>query len=528
VTAGPRPVIWSVAGSDSGAGAGIQADLKAGQAFGVHVCTAIAAITAQHSQAVARVQAVDADLLDAQLAALAEDLPPAAIKTGMLGSADNVRVLARWVRRLRERAPLALVVDPVLRATTGAALADAGLQAALRDELLPLADLATPNQREAALLAGRPEGCPADELAAAWRALGPRAVAITGGDAPDADGRVHDWIDTPLARGWLSLPRVATRHHHGTGCVFATSAAAALAMGFPDADALVWAKMATARALKSGYAAGAGAGPVAPQPGFQAEADLLPTLGLPGGSDAGAAFPSAAPSAPRPFAALHEPELGVYAVVDSAEWVARVLQAGVRTVQLRIKDPDHPQLREQIAASIRAAQAAGAQLFINDHWQAALELGAYGVHLGQEDLQTADLPALQRAGLRLGLSSHAPWEVCRALAVRPSYVACGPVRQTDSKAMPWKPQGFGNLAYWARLLPLPVVAIGGLDADGVERAARAGAASAAVIRALTQAPDLPAAAQALHRAWQRGREAAQAGLSVAPDWPASTLAQPPR
>ncbi|MCH2242834.1 MAG: bifunctional hydroxymethylpyrimidine kinase/phosphomethylpyrimidine kinase, partial [Aquabacterium sp.] len=97
---GPRPVIWSVAGSDSGAGAGIQADLKAGQAFGVHVCTAVAAITAQHSRAVTRVQAVEPDLLDAQLAALADDMPPAAIKTGMLGSAANVRVLAGWVRRL--------------------------------------------------------------------------------------------------------------------------------------------------------------------------------------------------------------------------------------------------------------------------------------------------------------------------------------------------------------------------------------------------------------------------------------------
>lgn len=512
---GPRPVIWSVAGSDSGAGAGIQADLKAGQAFGVHVCTAVAAITAQHSRAVTRVQAVEPDLLDAQLAALADDMPPAAIKTGMLGSAANVRVLAGWVRRLRQRAPVALVVDPVLRATTGAALADAELQAALRDELLPLADLATPNQREAAILARAAEGTAPPELAAAWLGMGVRAVAVTGGDAPSPDGLVHDWITTPLATGWLRLPRVATQHHHGTGCVFATSAAAALALGYPDADALVWAKMATVRALQLAYPAGQGAGPVAPQPRFQLDAALLPGLSLPGQ----AALPDA------PFTPLREPELGVYAVVDSADWVARVLAAGVRTVQLRIKDAAHPQLRQQIAASIRAADEAGAQLFINDHWKLALELGAYGVHLGQEDLQTADLPALQRAGLRLGLSSHAPWEVCRALAVRPSYIACGPIRETDSKAMPWRPQGFGNLAYWAGLLPLPVVAIGGLDADGVERAARAGAASAAVIRALTQAADLQAAADALHAAWRRGRQAVPA---VPPAWPHSTLAQAPR
>ncbi|HNL41437.1 MAG TPA: bifunctional hydroxymethylpyrimidine kinase/phosphomethylpyrimidine kinase, partial [Ottowia sp.] len=149
-----QPIVWSVAGNDSGGGAGLAADLRAAAAFGVHLCPVVAAITAQHSQAVTRVEPVAADLLDAQLAALAADLPPAAIKTGLLGSADNVAVLARWVDRLRQRAPLALVVDPVLRASSGAAFADEAVLRAYRELLLPRATLVTPNEHEARRLLG--------------------------------------------------------------------------------------------------------------------------------------------------------------------------------------------------------------------------------------------------------------------------------------------------------------------------------------------------------------------------------------
>ena len=143
--------------------------------------------------------------------------------------------------------------------------------------------------------------------------------------------------------------------------------------------------------------------------------------------------------------------------------------------------------------SSAAARTAGAQLFINDHWQLALEEGAYGVHLGQEDLATAGLEAIARAGLRLGVSTHAFWEVCRAWSLRPSYIACGPIHPTQAKAMPWTAQGNANLAYWCRLLPLPVVAIGGMDAARAAQARQCGAAGVAVISAITAAPSAAAA-----------------------------------
>jgi len=493
------PVAWTVAGSDSGGGAGLQADLRAFSAFGVHGCSAVAALTAQNSVAVERIEPVTASMLEAQLAALARDLPPAAIKVGLLGSLENLRVLVRWIDRVRASAPVPLVVDPVLRASTGARLADADLVRANLEELLPRATLFTPNCAEAAALMGAPaprEPGEVEGLAAALARRTGAPVVVTGGDLECAAGRARagpatagaggatepacwasDYALTPEARGWLSLPRIGTPHHHGTGCVFAASAAAALALGHCVMDAVVLAKMATAQGLRDAWPAGAGAGPVRPQPGFATRIDNLPVLcNLPAGHAA-------------PFGQIEGGDLGLYAIVDRADLVERVLAAGVRAVQLRIKDPAAPGLSEAVARSAAAARAAGAQLYVNDHWQLAIEHRAWGVHLGQEDLELADLEAIRRAGLRLGVSTHAYWEVCRAWALRPSYIACGPVHPTASKAMPWIAQGEGNLAYWSALLPVPVVGIAGMDGPRVRRALQCGAAGAVVMSAINAASD---------------------------------------
>lgn len=506
---GARPVVWSIAGSDSGGGAGLQADLKALAAFRVHGCTAVAAITAQNSQTVTRVEPVSAEVLDAQLAALAQDMQPQAIKTGLLGSVDAVRVVCRWVDQLREAASakghtIALVVDPVLGATTGANFANADVLQAYVAELLPRATLITPNHAEAARLLGLPD-LTAGGVEAAARALAARypelAVVITGGDVsavPDVDGGVaaalaSDWLHCEQARGWLSLPRVDTPHHHGTGCTFAATAAAALASGYCVADAVVLAKMATTHALRHAYAAGQGAGPVQALADFDQHHTNLPWL-------------QSQPQAPSHFPALSDAALGVYAVVDSALWVRRVLAAGIRTVQLRIKDPGTPTLSAQIKEAVAMARATpGAQLFINDHWQLALEYGAYGVHLGQEDLEQVDLQALRSAGVRLGVSTHSYWEVCRAWGLGPSYIACGPVFATQSKDMPWIPQGLDNLRYWASVLPLPVVGIAGIGVHNVADVAATGAASAAVITAITQSSDPAQACRDLMAGFARGQ-----------------------
>ncbi|HET7792683.1 MAG TPA: thiamine phosphate synthase, partial [Rhizobacter sp.] len=200
----------------------------------------------------------------------------------------------------------------------------------------------------------------------------------------------------------------------------------------------------------------------------------------------------AAPPA-EPFEALAHP-LGFYAVLPSADWVERALRWGLRTLQLRIKPEMLPpaELRAQLRAAVQAAaEVPGAQLFINDHWREAIELGAYGVHLGQEDIELADTQALRASGLRLGVSSHTPLEMSRAHALRPSYVALGPVFPTTLKAMRYAPLGLARLRAWTqRLKPhYPVVAIGGIGLDRAPKVWACGVDAVAVVSALTQAAD---------------------------------------
>lgn len=506
------PIIWSIAGTDSGGGAGLAADQRAADAFGVHCCTVVAGITAQSTTEVTHIEATPPAVLQAQLATLAADMPPRVIKTGLLGSADNVRVLARFVDQLREERPLALVVDPVLRASTGAALADAELRAAYCELLLPRATVITPNQAEAVALLGDDFSGDIPSQSLALRALGCEAVVITGGDA-GAVGRHEslsmDWLDSPHAQGWLSLPRENTPHNHGTGCTFASALAAALALGWVLADAAVLAKMAATHALRHARAVGRGVGPVIAREGFGVDPSLLPRLSLDSKAPAGWT------TRPRGQAP------GVYAIVDSAERVRQCVDAGARTVQLRIKRPsitpaDDPTWRQQLAAEIQLAQsaadAAGATLYINDHWQHALANGARALHLGQEDLlslspaEHVQLAEARNQGVALGLSSHSLWELCRAHTLLPDYIACGPVWPTTTKDMPWHPQGLHNLAWWAHMAPAPVVAIGGiLTPDHLAQTAACGTAGGCVVRGLGDDParTLPAWQQA----WDVGQAA---------------------
>lgn len=193
--------------------------------------------------------------------------------------------------------------------------------------------------------------------------------------------------------------------------------------------------------------------------------------------------------------------LGLYAVLPTAEWVGRMARAGVPTVQLRFKSDDAQAVAREVQAAVDAVRGTDALLFINDHWREALAAGAYGVHLGQEDMEAmaaADLATLRAAGLRLGLSSHGYAEMVRADRFSPSYIAMGAVYPTTLKRMPTAPQGPGRLAAYARLMrDYPLVAIGGIDGDRLAEVMPSGVGSVAVVRAITAAPDPEAAASQL-------------------------------
>lgn len=172
-----------------------------------------------------------------------------------------------------------------------------------------------------------------------------------------------------------------------------------------------------------------------------------------------------------------------YPIVDSAAWIDRIVPLGVRLVQLRIKDRSPAELRAEIRAAEATCLAHDCLLVVNDYWQLAIDEGCRFVHLGQEDLADADVGAIRRAGLGLGLSSHDGEELETALAVSPDYIALGPVYPTILKKMKWAPQGLEKLGDWKRRIgDIPLVAIGGMS---VERAAGAFAAGADIVSAVT-------------------------------------------
>lgn len=172
-----------------------------------------------------------------------------------------------------------------------------------------------------------------------------------------------------------------------------------------------------------------------------------------------------------------------YPIFDSADWLARMLPLGVCFVQLRVKDRPEAETLAEILRAKALCDAAGATLVVNDHWRLAIAAGCGFVHLGQEDLDTADLTAIRAAGMRLGLSTHDGAELERALAAEPDYVALGPVYPTILKVMKWREQGLGRVADWKRRVGgLPLVGIGGMT---VERAAGVFAAGADVVSVVT-------------------------------------------
>jgi hydroxymethylpyrimidine/phosphomethylpyrimidine kinase len=253
------PIALTIAGSDSGGGAGIQADLKSFHAFGVFGTSAITAITVQNTVGVTGVHAVPVDVVRAQIAAVAEDLPPAACKTGMLATAELVRAVAG---SLREHRLPNYVLDPVMVATSGDRLLAADAERGIVEELIPVATLVTPNLDEASILVGAPvEDEPGmRRAAAALVEMGARAALLKGGHLR-ADELVDVLFDGREWHVWRR-PKLATRNTHGTGCTLSAAAAAGLAHGRPLARAVEDALDYVQRAMAAAPGIGRGHGPL--------------------------------------------------------------------------------------------------------------------------------------------------------------------------------------------------------------------------------------------------------------------------
>lgn len=185
-----------------------------------------------------------------------------------------------------------------------------------------------------------------------------------------------------------------------------------------------------------------------------------------------------------------------YPIVDSADWVLRLVNAGARLIQLRMKDASDADISRDILRAKSMCEAAGAQLVVNDYWRAAIDAGCDYIHLGQGDLDMADMKAIRRAGVRIGVSTHDHAELDRALSFEPDYIALGPVYPTILKEMPWAPQGLDRVGEWKNAIgERPLVAIGGLTLDRALLCLQAGADSAAVVTEIVRAENPEARAR---------------------------------
>lgn len=251
------PCVLSIAGSDSGGGAGIQADLKAFARAGVHGMTAITAITAQNTVEVRAVEAVSPAMIKAQVAAVADDLGVDAVKIGMLGTVLTIEAVAEALGSLAPDTPI--VLDPVMVAESGGRLLDVDAEQSLRERVVPLVTVVTPNVPEARVLAGVADDVPLEEVARRIHALGPHAVIVTGGHREEAADLLYDGTGFESIAG----ERFAAGAAHGSGCTHSATLAAELAKGASLLDAARVAREVAGAAVRDGLRElGAGPGPV--------------------------------------------------------------------------------------------------------------------------------------------------------------------------------------------------------------------------------------------------------------------------
>ncbi len=475
-TTTPSPkIVWSIAASDSGGGAGIQADLKTFTDLDCHGCTAVTALTAQNSIEVSGIHITPEKFLTEQLATLNNDFPPNAIKIGMVGSAENIIAIKNFL----SGQDLFTVCDPVLSASTGKTFSNQTLLDAYK-KLLPCVTLFTPNMEEAATLTERTITSTKDMMDAAEKMLrmGATAVLLKGGHSPGS--HCQDYFTNGTHSFWLTNKSQDTPHTHGTGCTLSSAITAFIAQGKSLIDALVLGNAYVQQGIRLASIPGQGNGCVSQQ-GWPTNFLDFPQISATANEINLPAFPS-----------CETLQLGLYPVVDSIQWLEKLLPLGVKTLQLRVKSKTPKEMDELVAQAVSLGNQYDARLFINDYWQLAIKHNAYGVHLGQEDLDTANLTAIREAGIHLGISTHSEYEWARAATLKPSYIACGTVYPTQTK--PATVIGTQNLQRWVKTLQshYPVTAIGGIKHHNIQPVLDSQLGSIAVVTAITEANDYAA------------------------------------
>jgi hydroxymethylpyrimidine kinase/phosphomethylpyrimidine kinase/thiamine-phosphate diphosphorylase len=468
-----KPIVWTISGSDCSGGAGIAADIKTGHALGIEVCHLITANTVQNANHLVSINPVSSETLQQQAKILIDDKPPSVIKIGLIANLEQVTWLTKLLAGLKANYPkISVVFDPVGQASVGGSFST--LQREDLTLLFRYIDVITPV-----------------ELAIKIAELGVASVIVKGGHSAvlDNDGlQVSDdyclhHVEQSSISYQLSSPRINTFYSHGGGCSFASALAAFLAHGYLLRDAFTLtkafinqglAKSVTASMKKTDYYG------AFEQTHWPNSADFFPRIS----SNLVKKYQQLPPF---PSLALSDNKLGLYPVVDSLYWLKRLLPLGLNIIQLRLKNKTDIELEKLIIAAIAISQPYKTRLFINDYWQLAIKHHAYGVHIGQEDLQNANLTKIHQSGLHLGISTHGCYEFLLAQQLQPSYLAIGAIFPTKTKNMSGQIQGVENLQQLLKLASnIPVVAIGGINHQRAERLWQTGVDSIAVVTAITE------------------------------------------
>ena len=442
------PLLWSIAGSDSSSGAGIQTDLQTAASLGVHCCTILTSATAQNSSGVLETGFLSTELLTAQISALEEEFPPQAVKLGVLGSARSISIISKTLDRLN----VPVVLDPILKSTSGVDFIDDPRLEQIKAELFPRTTILTPNLPETEMFVGK-EVRSLEEIERAAEAilkLGVKAVFIKGGHSEGND--CQDFYRDSQKQFWVVSPR-QNRTARGTGCALSSALGAALAYGYEAQDSVIIAKAVLNQSLRLSREVGKSSRPMtvlghAPWP---VNPQDLPHIR----------------SSPRTleFPSCGSTPLGFYPIVDRLSWLERLLPLGSAPPSSASRIFKASSWRRKSKPQFNLPENFSADSSSMTIGNSPFRMGLMAFTSGRKDLESADLAALAQAGLRLGISTHSFFEVARAHAFKPSYLAIGPLFETTCKAMRFGPQGVDALQRWRKILDYPLVAIGGISRE---------------------------------------------------------------
>lgn len=484
--------ILLVGGTDP-SGAGLQTDWKIINALQVQALSVVTAVTAQTHSAVIEHGVLPYAQIKAQFDSLLEE-DFVAIKIGMLGNENVIKALCEFLEQQEHDLPI--ILDPVLASSSGGELLNTQGLKQLLSNLIPRVSLITPNTEELAVLTKLPVSTHSEIEIAATRLLkmGAESVLVKGGHFSDKSNYCADTFINNEDKFYLVGERWKERTNvRGTGCALASAIASTLSKGYCLTDALVFAKAFISSGIRHAVKTNQQY-----QFNFKTTDKLFQLADLPR-----LIKDSKQINHHFDFPSCETKRLGVYPVVDSFEWIKKLVPLGIETIQLRIKHKQED-TESEIKAAIDFCHKHNTRLFINDYWQLAIKHGAYGIHLGQEDVEIADLQAIADSGCRLGLSTHSYTEVAIAHAIKPSYLALGPIFETSSKIMPWIPQGVEAVENWIKLLgnEYPLVAIGGINHQRASTLKETGVGSVAMISSITHADDYVQATKALLVLWE--------------------------